>query len=134
DSVYVIGGLTFDVPSGPGITSTILNTNANALTIGSGGLALASTSNSSATISGTGSVVVNGNQNWANNSNIRGLSVSSGVSALSGPTTLTFNGTGTGGVNLSGVIADGGGTLSLVFNQACTSVLSAIHTYSGTTT
>jgi autotransporter-associated beta strand protein len=134
DSGYVIGSLTFDVPAGPGISSTVVNTNGNALTVVGGGVTLASTSNSSAAVTGAGSVILDGSQSWANNSNTRGLTISSGINALSGPTMLTFNGTGAGGVTINGVIADGGGTLSTVFNQAGTTVISGVNTYSGTTT
>jgi fibronectin-binding autotransporter adhesin len=134
DSAYPVNGLTFNVPAATGTTSTILNTNGNALTIGGGGVSVVSTSNSSATLSGTGSILLSSNQGWANNNGTLGLNVSSNVAAMSGSTTLTFGGTGTGGVNLSGILADGGGTLSTVFNQAGTTILSASNTYSGTTT
>ncbi len=131
DGGYQIKSLTFDVPAGTGITSTVINTNGNTLTTGSGGVTLAATSNSSATISGTGAVTVNGSQNWANNSNSNALTVSTGITALSGATTLTLNGTGTGGVTLSGVIGNGTGTLGVVLNQAGLTQLNATNTFTG---
>jgi fibronectin-binding autotransporter adhesin len=134
DSAYSVQGLTFNVPSGPGIFSTVLNTNGYSLTVGSGGIAVAPASNSSATLSGSGAVLLSGNQAWANNSSSQTLAVAAGISPVFGATTLTFSGTGAGGITLSGVLFDGGGTLSTVFNQAGTTVISASDTYSGTTT
>ncbi len=136
DSAYAIQGLTFDVPAATGISSAVLNTNSYTLSVGSGGIAVAPTSNSSATISGNGAVLLSGNQNWANNSNSLGLNVTTGISPVSGATTLSVTGTGAGGVNLSGVLSDGPGApgLSTVFNQAGTTTLSAVNTYTGTTT
>ncbi len=131
DGAYSIRGLSFDVLGATTITSTVLNTNANALTIGANGLTVAATSNSSATINGTGSVLVNGNQNWANNHATNGLVVSTGVTAASGATALTLNGTGAGGVTLGGVLGNGAGTLSLVFNQAGVTQLNASNTFTG---
>ena len=133
DANYQLHSLTFNVPviSPTQITSTVINTNGNSLTLLANGLTLASTSNSSATISGTGSVVMNGSQNWANNSNSQSLTVSSGISALSGATALTLNGTGSGGVTLGGTIADGGGTVRLVFNQSGVTQLNGNNTFTG---
>ena len=54
DANYNIHSLTFDVPAVTTITSTVINTNGDSLTIGAGGLTVASTSNSSGTINGTG--------------------------------------------------------------------------------
>ena len=44
---------------------------------------------------------------------------------------MTFNGSGAGGVTLGGVLANGGGTLALVFNQAGTTQLNAPNTFTG---
>jgi autotransporter-associated beta strand protein len=134
DSNYAVQSLTFDVGLATGISTTVLNTNGYALGVGNGGLTLAATSNSAAVVSGSGSVAVSTNQSWANNSNALSLTVSAPVSAVSGATLLTLNGAGTGGVTLSGVISDGGGVLSTVFNQAGVTSLSAVNTYTGTTT
>ncbi len=131
DAPYSIRGLSFDVPGATTITSTVLNTNATALSLGVNGLALAGTSNSSATINGTGSVIVNGSQNWANNHATNGLIVSTGVTAASGATTLGINGTGAAGVTLGGVLGNGGGTLSMAFNQAGVTLLNANNTFTG---
>ena len=136
DAGYSIDSLTFDVPSATSITSTVLNTNGYTLILGANGLTLASTSTSSATINGTGFVVLLSSQNWANNSSSLALTVNTPITASSGSTTLTLNGTGTGGVVLSGTIGDGngGGTLGLIFNQAGVTQLDGSNTYSGGTT
>ena len=135
DHNYVIQGLTFAVPASTSITGVTVNTASNSLAIGPGGLTLNAISNSGGTIGGTGGVVVNGSQSWANNSNSQNLTVSTPVTAAAGPTTLTLNGTGTGGVTLSGGIADGnGGPLALNFAQAGVTLLLGTNTYSGGTT
>ena len=139
DGAYTIHSLTFDVPAVTTITSTVINTNGNPLTIGAGGLTVASTSNSSGTINGTGSVILNGNQAFADN-NALGLTVSTPITgnAASGTNTLSFNGTGSGPVALSGVISDGilGGNLGLIVNKTGGGVLtlSGANTYTGGTT
>ncbi len=139
DGNYNILSLTFDTSAATNAISAVqLDTNGNALTIGAGGLTLGVHANTSASIidstATTGAILVNGSQPWANNSNSQSLTVAVGVSAVSGATTLTLNGAGTGGVTLSGVLADGGGTLSLSDNQAGVTVLSGANTYSGGTT
>ncbi len=79
--------------------------------------------------------MVNGSQSWANNSNSQNLTVGTPITAAAGPTNLTLNGTGTGGVTLSGGIADGnGGPLALNFGQAGVTLLLGSNTYSGGTT
>jgi fibronectin-binding autotransporter adhesin len=135
DNPYSIAGMFFAVSSGS-ITSVTLSTGSNTLTLGYDGLTLAATSNASGTISGSGALLLNGYQNWANNSNSQPLTVTLPISPLSGITTLSLNGSGTGGVTLSGVISNGPGTLSLSFAQSGTTVLggSAANTYSGGTT
>ncbi len=137
DTGYSVNSLTFAVPSATSITSVVINTNGNSLATGSGGLTLASTSNVGVSISGSGSVVVNGSQNWANNSS-QPLLVTAPISANSGATTLTLSGIGTGPVTLGGATSNGlgGGTLSLVLNNASTVTLggSSANTYSGGTT
>jgi autotransporter-associated beta strand protein len=117
------------VPSGTGITSTVLNTNLNVLTLGQDGLTVSSTSNSGATFNGGGSILLTGSQNWANNSSLP-LNVSTGISAASSGTTLTINGTGNGGVIL-GPITNGTGSISLVLNQTGTTTLSGTDNISG---
>ena len=137
DQAYIINSLTFAVTPGT-IGSVAISTSANKLTIGSGGLTLANTSGAAGSINGSGGVIVNGSQNWANNSNSQMLTVTAPISALSGATTLTVNGTGTGAVVLGGQTSDGltGGTLSLALNNAGTVTLggSSANTYSGGTT
>ena len=135
DGNFPIKGLTIAVPttSPTQITSTVINPNGNTLTIGADGLTLAAASLSSATL-GAGAISLGVSQNWANNNATLGLSVNSNISASSGATTLTLNGTGAGGVTLAGSISDGGGTLAVVFNQAGVTTLSGTNTYSGGTT
>ena len=135
DHNYVIQGLTFNVPASTAIAGVTVNTAANSLAIGSGGLTLNALSSSGGTIGGAGGVIVNGSQSWANNSNSLNLTVSTPITATPGATTLTLNGTGTGGVTLSGGIADGnGGPLALSFGQSGATLLSGSNTYSGGTT
>ena len=131
DGAYGINSLTFDVPAITTITSAEINTNSNALTLGTSGLTLAATSNASATINGSGAVILNGSQSWANN-NALGLTVSAGITAFSGVSTLTLNGTGTGGVILGGVIGNGTATsLGLVISQAGITQLNGNNTFTG---
>ncbi len=137
DQAYIINSLTFAVTPGT-IGSVAISTAGNTLTIGSGGLTLANTSGAAGSINGSGGVIVNGSQNWANNSNSQTLTVMAPMSALSGATTLTLNGSGAGTVVLGGQTSNGltGGTLSLALNNAGTVTLgsSAANTYSGGTT
>jgi autotransporter-associated beta strand protein len=135
DGTYAVKGLTFDVPSGIGISAVAINTFSSGygLTIGQDGLTVASTSSASGTISGPGSVSLSTSQNWANNNNTYGLTVSTPISAVSTGTTLTVNGTGTGGVTLA-ALSDGTGQLSTIFAQAGVTVLSGNNTYTGSMT
>ncbi len=136
DAGYSLDSLTFNVPSATTITSSIINTNGNMLTIGNGqlggqsladSLSVAAGSNSAGTINGTGSVVLNGSQTWGNNSAL-GLTVSTSITgnaATSTTNTLTFNGSGTGNTTLGGVISNGslGGTLGLIVSKTNTGIL-----------
>ena len=109
DNAFSVNGLFFAVSSGS-ITSVTVNTGSNVLSVGFDGLTLAATSNASGTISGSGAILLNGNQNWANNSNSQPLTVTLPISAVSaGFTTLSLNGTGTGGMTLGGAISNGPG-------------------------
>ncbi len=136
DANYSLRSLTFDVPTATTITSTVINTNGNTLTLGAGGLTIASTSVSAGTINGTGSVTLNGSQTFADNS-ANALTVSTGIAgnAGSGTNTLTFAGTGSGLVTLGGPISDGvlGGNLGLVVSKTGGGVLAlnGANTYSG---
>ena len=135
DNNYSIAGLFLAVSSGS-ITGVTINTGSFALALGGDGLTLAA-ANASATIGGSGSIVLNAGQSWANNSNSGPLTVTVPISAAgSGFTTLSLNGTGTGGVILSGAISNGPGTLSLSFAQSGTTLLggSIANSYSGGTT
>jgi autotransporter-associated beta strand protein len=136
DANYSIQGLTFAVPVTTGqITSTVINPNGHTLTLGSGGLNLDSASLSSATISGgSGSVALLTGQNWANNNSSLSLTINANVApvAAAGLTTLTFNGSGTGGVALNGSLGDASGApLALVFNQAGVTQLNGSNTFTG---
>ncbi len=137
DTAYTIKSLTFD--TSPQVTtpisSVILNTNSNTLTIGTGGLNVASTDNSNTTINGTGSLLISASENWANNNSTKILTINAAIggTANSGTQALTLNGTGAGGVTLGGVIGDGpnGGKLALLFNQAGITTLSGNNTFTG---
>ncbi len=89
---------------------------------------------------GSGRMALAASQSWANNNATLGLTVSAAIysGAASGSQTLTINGSGAGGVLLSGPISDNnGGTASLgmVFDQAgVTRLTSAMSSYTGTTT
>ena len=135
DAPYAIKGLTIAVPatSGSGqITSTVIKPNGYALTIGSDGLTLAASSSSAVQFT-TGSILLATSESWANNSSSQGLTVASGISPASGPglTTLTFNGSGTGGISLNGPLSDGAGQLAVVFNQAGVTQLNGANTFTG---
>jgi autotransporter-associated beta strand protein len=133
DATYSIKGITFDTSSvtsqtsatGP-ISSVGINTKGFTLTIGVDGLTVGVNDNSSTTLSGNGAVLLNGNQTWANNSG-NPLAVSAPITGQSagGTNTLTFNGSGSGNVTLSGVISDGtsGGNLGLVVAKSGTGLL-----------
>ena len=83
-------------------------------------------------------MIVNGSQNWANNSNTQTLTVLAPVSALSGATYADPERRRAGTVVLGGQTSNGltGGSLSLALNNAGTVTLggSAANTYSGGTT
>ena len=133
DNLYSINGLRFRISAGT-ITNVNVNDNGYSLTIGTGGLILSSTSNASGTISGSGSVLLNGNQSWANNSSSQSLTINSPVAALSGATTLTLSGVGSSGMTIGGNLSNGGGTLSLSSSQTGVTMLTGSNTYSGPTT
>lgn len=107
NAAYSIKGLFIAVPTLPGtqITSTALNLNGSALTIGSDGLTLAASSQSSATLFGAGSILVgSGAESWSNNNATLPLTINSAIAAVGGGlTTLTFSGSGAGGVVLGGI-------------------------------
>ena len=137
DANYNIHSLTFDVPAVTTITSTVINTNGKTLTLGAGGLVVAATSNSAGTINGTGSVILNGSQTFADNS-ANALTVSPATivgNAGSGTNTLTFAGTGTGLVTVGGVVSDGtlGGKQALAVSKTGGGVLdlNGANTYTG---
>jgi fibronectin-binding autotransporter adhesin len=141
DSGYSINSLTFGIPASTGITSTVIDTHGNLLTIGTGGLTVASATDpaypnaSAVTIGGSGSVGLLASQTWANNNATQTLTVSSSITGLSGSPTLTIGGSGAGGVVLSGVISDGASSgLSLVINQAGVTTLTNSNAYTGGTT
>ncbi|MES2660915.1 MAG: autotransporter-associated beta strand repeat-containing protein [Verrucomicrobiota bacterium] len=131
DANYNLKSLSFNTSSQGAIDEVFLDTNAQILTLGSGGITVSSANNSSTNIGGSGTVVLNGSQSWANNSNFVPLTVGTGISGFSGATTLTFSGTGNGGVNV-GTIGNGTATsVGLVFNQAGVTSLDGNNTFTG---
>jgi autotransporter-associated beta strand protein len=77
-------------------------------------------------------VTLNGAQSWSNNSNTQSLNVTTPVNSLSGATTLTIGGSGTGGVNVA-TLSNGTGTTALVVSNPNVN-LTGNSTYTGTTT
>ena len=138
DVPYVVSALNFKVTSGT-ITSVAVNTGTNSLTIAppvgtyAQSLFLDPSSIASATISGTGAVVLNGSQYWGNNSNSQRLTINAPVAPQSGSTTLYLDGTATEPLTFGGVLANGGGQLALNVQSGVT-VLTGSNTYSGGTT
>ena len=134
DNNYSIQGLTVAVPSlsGTQITSSVINLNGKTLTMGGNGLTLDVASLAGATLSG-GSIALNGSQNWANNNSSLSMIVNAPIAPVSGATTLSLEGYGTGGVTLSGALSNGGGTLGLDLTQAGTTQLTGNLTYTGNT-
>ena len=122
-----------------GITSVLIATGANTLTLGVDGLTVAATDNSTSTISGTGGIILGSSQNFANNS-ASALTIGNSITgaAPSGTNTLSFVGTGAGAVTLGGTIADGslGGKLGLVVSKTGTGTLTlnGASTFTGGTT
>ena len=109
------------------------------LTIGTGGITVNAGANTvtigSATASQNVNIALNASQNWANNS-ANALAIKNNVTnvADAAPYTLTFNGAGTGGVTISGIISNGGstGTTALVVNQNVGAVtLTAANSFTG---
>ena len=135
DGSYTIQGLTIAVPviSGTQITSTVIKPNGDTLTLGSGGLTLDVASLSSATIAGTGSVLLSTSQSWANNNSSLPLTVNASVAPVAGsPATLTFNGSGAGVTALNGSLSDAtGAQLALVFFQAGVTQLNGSNAFTG---
>jgi autotransporter-associated beta strand protein len=137
DANFSVKGLYFVVPAlnapATQITSTVVNLGSNALTLGIDGMGLSTNSLSGGTV-GTGSVVLGSSQSWANNNSTMALTVNANISSGTSGTTLTLNGTGSGGVTLGGAISDGAGPLALVFGQTGVIQLGGSNTYTGGTT
>jgi len=138
DAAFSIKSLTFKVPASTNIHQVLIDTNGNIITIGSGGLVVDAGSTAGGGImdsSGTGALDIGGSQTWANNSNSQSLTVNDSIQpSVSGTTTLTISGSGTGGVALGGTISDpASGSLSLVLNQAGITQVNGANTYSGGT-
>ena len=130
---FTIQGLTFAAPSTSGthITATQVNLNGYSLALGTSGLTLAATSISAATIL-NGSIQLSSSQSWANNNATLSLVDSATVApSAAGLTTLTFSGSGAGGLALDGALGDGSGQLALVFKQAGITQLNAANTFTG---
>jgi autotransporter-associated beta strand protein len=132
DAAFSVKSITFNEPSTTGITQTVVNTNGNTLTLGSGGLAVASASFSGGIIAGSGTVNLLTNENFANNNNNQSLTVNAPITAGTSVSTLNFNGTGTGGVAINGGIGNGASSsLAVVFNQAGVTQLNGSDTFTG---
>lgn len=105
-----------------GINGITVNTGAGAVTIGSG------TANQNVSLS------LQGSQSWTNNAT-SALTVVNGVSfGVAGANTLTLAGTSTATNTISGVVANGSGTLALSKSGTGTWVLSGANTFTGGTT
>ena len=132
---YAINGLTFDVPGSTGITSTFIDTNTSSLAIGAGGLIIGSGSSSVATINGNGAVRLSSDfSTWSNQSHTKTLNVTVPISpSLAGSNVLILDGTGTGGMTLTGGIGNGPGTLALFLDSAGLITLGGACTYTGVT-
>jgi fibronectin-binding autotransporter adhesin len=139
DSQYAIKSLTYNVPASTGINNVVIDTNGNLLITGTGGVTLAATSAATGEIidsTGTGSILLAGSQIWANNNDTQALVIDETIApSLSGITTFTLSGTGSGGFTLGGPINNGStGVLALVLNQAGITQIDGANTYSGGTT
>ena len=133
DANYAIQGLTISVPtmSGTQITATLIRPNGFTLTLGGSGLTLAAASLSGGTFA-SGTIQLAASQSWANNNASLPLVVNATIApAVAGLTTLTFSGSGAGGIALSSTIGDGSGQLALVFNQSGLTQLNAANAFTG---
>ncbi len=84
------------------------------------------------------SILLNGSQQWSNNSS-NVLTINNSVSNVgnTAPYTLTLNGLGSGGTTFNGAISDGGttGKVALTINSpSSTTTLAGANTYTGATT
>jgi autotransporter-associated beta strand protein len=67
------------------------------------------------------------------NADADGLTLSGGITASSGALSIANRGAGAGAVTISGVIGDGGGTVSLVQSGTSGTLLSGVNTFTGST-
>jgi hypothetical protein len=93
-------------------TVTLFGSGSPNLSIGAGGIAVNSTDGATTLDSSLGTVTVSADQSWNNNST-QALNLNSGITG-SGKT-LSFGGTGSGNVNLTGVLT---GSLNLTQNSS----------------
>ena len=134
DANYSIKSLTFDTSPQTltPISGVVISTDVYSLTVGSGGLTVAATDNSSTTVSGTGPISLQSSQTWANNNSSQPLTVNTSVSGFTGAISLALGGSGSGGVTLGGVISNGTATsVGLVLGQAGITALNANNTFTG---
>ncbi|RYD34349.1 MAG: hypothetical protein EOP87_09385, partial [Verrucomicrobiaceae bacterium] len=75
-------------------------------------------------------VILGASQTWNSRATGQAVFVLNGVSAASGATTLTLNGSNTG-AKIEGGITDGGGSVAIVKNETSTWTLSGSHDFSG---
>jgi len=141
-TAQTIGGITVS-----NTAATIITNNSNtagSLTIGSGGITIASGSgavtleNTSAANTGALTVNLGASQTWANNG-ANPFTVSSNITnTSSSPSTLTLGGIGAGAITISGIISDGGAGktgLTVASGGSAGAVnLTNANTYTGTTT
>ena len=100
DANYAIQGLTISVPtmSGTQVTATLIRPSGYTLTLGGSGLTLAAASLSGGTFA-LGTIQLATSQSWANNNSALPLVINASVApAAAGLTTLTFSGSGAGGI------------------------------------
>jgi autotransporter-associated beta strand protein len=111
---------------------SLYGTSAPSLNIGSGGITISSTINGPTTLDASlGSVVLTASQSWLNNGS-QPLNVKCGITTNTA-CTLSLGG-GAASINtISGTIADGSGTLTLVITSGSW-IFTAVNTYSGGTT
>jgi PEP-CTERM putative exosortase interaction domain/autotransporter-associated beta strand repeat len=120
--------------------NTTLQTNypawtSHTFTLGTGGITI---NDGAGTVSfnnnnGTTTLLLAGNQNWANHDNSL-FTVNFNVSNTTA-STLSFTGSGTGGTRINGIISDGAGATSVTINTTGgTTTLAGNNTYSGATT
>ena len=108
------------------------------LTLGTSGITKAGTGAvtiGSATAGQQVAIALNAAQTWTNSNNTGAMTITNGVSSnASGARELTLGGTSTAANTVSGIIANGSGTVSVAKSGAGNWTLSGANTYTGGTT